>query len=372
MDATAVPANRGGVGRYVDALVANLVGSITIACQSRDAAHYGRIAPNARILAQSSAITSVPLRLLWEQIFLPRLAASVSAQIIHSPHYTIPLLSRKRHVVTFHDGTFFTHPAAHGRLKRTFFSWWMRRSSRRASTIIVPSLATAQALAEALDMSVDQFTVIHLGVDRAVFCPPSLDEVTRDASEWGLSSRQWVAFLGTIEPRKNVPALVRAYRQTVRDLVRADPEANTPWLVIAGADGWETGLDAELAQVERPAHVVRLGYVPVDSLRSLLGGAALVVYPSLGEGFGLPVLEAMSCGAPVLTTTRLSLVEVGGDAVAYTDVDDRSISAAMTSLLQDDDRRADLSIQGVLRAQTFTWLKCASLHWDAYRKAVER
>jgi glycosyltransferase involved in cell wall biosynthesis len=116
--------------------------------------------------------------------------------------------------------------------------------------------------------------------------------------------------------------------------------------------------------------VRRPGYLPVEQLAALLGGADVVAYPSLGEGFGLPVLEAMACGAPVLTTRRLALPEIGGDAVAYTEPDPASIAAALASLLDDPERRKALSAAGIDRAATFTWDACAAAHVLAYERAA--
>ncbi len=130
-----------------------------------------------------------------------------------------------------------------------------------------------------------------------------------------------MAFLGTLEPRKNVPNLIRGFVQAVRD--RPDP----PVLVLAGGRGWDEQVDAAAHTVPSGVEVLRPGYLPLNDLPALLGGAEVVAYPALGEGFGLPVLEAMACGATVLTTPRLALPEVGGEAVAYTEPDADSIGA---------------------------------------------
>ncbi len=146
--------------------------------------------------------------------------------------------------------------------------------------------------------------------------------------------------------------------------------SQAPALVLAGGAGWDTSLDALLATLPPSVTVLRPGYLPLADLPGLLGGALLVAYPSLGEGFGLPVLEAMACGAPVLTTRRLALPEVGGDAVAYTDVDADSIAVALRSLLADADRRAALSAAAVERAAGFTWAASAQAHLASYERAL--
>jgi glycosyltransferase involved in cell wall biosynthesis len=141
--------------------------------------------------------------------------------------------------------------------------------------------------------------------------------------------------------------------------------------VLAGGSGWDDTIDAAVAEVPPHLQVLRPGYLRFSDLPGYLGGAVLVAYPSHGEGFGLPVLEAMACGAPVLTTQRLSLPEVGGDAVAYTEPDPASIAAALGALLDDPDRRARLGAAGHERSLEFTWAASAEAHLAAFRRALE-
>jgi glycosyltransferase involved in cell wall biosynthesis len=367
IDATAVPANRGGVGRYVDGLLHAMEGRFAIACQQHDADFYRALAPSATILPQSGRIASAPARLVWEQVFLPRLARRIGAQVVHSPHYTVPLLLRVPRVVTFHDATFFSDPGLHTRVKRIFFSLWTRVSARLADVAIVPSQATADELARFVRRK-RGYVVAHHGVDFDTFHEPSADEISEASGRLGLGSAPWIAFIGTIEPRKNLPALVRGYRAMAESW---DPRnGSVPALALAGGAGWETTLDAEIAKVASPAVVHQLGFIDLELVRGYLGGALLVTYPSLGEGFGLPVLEAMACGVPVLTTRQLALPEVGGDAVAYSETDAASIGAALLSLAGDGRERSRLAQAGVERSSLFTWQASARVHLEAFRSAV--
>jgi glycosyltransferase involved in cell wall biosynthesis len=140
--------------------------------------------------------------------------------------------------------------------------------------------------------------------------------------------------------------------------------------VLSGARGWDVTANAELdaiaAAPRSERSVIEAGYLPLGLLKGFLGGADLVVYPSLGEGFGLPVLEAMSCGTAVLTTNRLSIPEVGGEAVAYTEPDTDSIAVALGALLRDGPRRQELALAGLSRSQLFTWSECAARYSAAY------
>src|SRR4029079_10471451 len=133
-------------------------------------------------------------------------------------------------------------------------------------------------------------------------------------------------------------------------------------LVLAGAPGWDSGIEPALAAVPSGLTVLRPGHVPVDMLPGFLGGADVVAYPSLGEGCGLPVLEAMACGAAVLTTRKLALPEVGGDAVAYTGTGAGDIAAALSDLLDRPEQRAELAAAAVQRAAGFTWEATAEAH----------
>ncbi|MGY1604120.1 glycosyltransferase family 4 protein [Geodermatophilus sp. SYSU D00815] len=367
LDATAVPANRGGVGRYVDQLVPALdalEADLVVVCQSRDLEYYGKLAPTGDVVAAPENVSRVPARLVWEQTGLPRLAERVGAEVIHSPHYTMPLRSRVPVVTTLHDATFFTHPDVHIPVKRMFFRSWTKASLRRAARCVVPSYATLDELTRVTGGVRGQVDVAHHGVDPCVFRLPTGGEKEAVREHLGLRARSYVAFLGTIEPRKNVPFLIEGWRRAVADL----PEP--PALVVAGGRGWDTRIEDALASVPDHLEVHLPGYLPLDMLKGFLGGAEVVAYPSMGEGFGLPVLEAMACGAPVLTTTSLALPEVGGDAVAYTDATAAGIGAELAALLADGRRRAELSALAVERAATFTWTACAQQHLRTYARAV--
>jgi glycosyltransferase involved in cell wall biosynthesis len=144
-----------------------------------------------------------------------------------------------------------------------------------------------------------------------------------------------------------------------------------PALVLAGGGSWSEEVDAAVASVPPHLRLCRPGYLPSSDLPGFLGGALVAAFPSRGEGFGLPVLEAMACGAPVLTTHCTSLPEVGGDAVEYTEPDAAAIGAALRSLIEDPSRRASLGIAGHARAQQFTWAASAAAHLDSYKRAAD-
>jgi glycosyltransferase involved in cell wall biosynthesis len=368
VDATAVPADRGGVGRYVDGLLAALAAQdadLAIVCQRADAERYSRMAGSAEVVPGPVAIAHRPARLAWEQTGLPLVATQVGAQVLHSPHYTMPMRCSVPVVVTLHDATFFTEPEMHSSVKGTFFRSATRTALRRAARVVTPSKATREELVRVLEADATKIDVAYHGVDQGTFHVPTQDEKARVQARLGLSGQSYIAFLGMLEPRKNVPGLVQGWVEACEG---RDP---APALVLAGGSGWDDTIDATIAQVPSHLRVLRPGYLRFTDLPGYLGGAVLVAYPSHGEGFGLPVLEAMACGAPVLTTDRLSLPEVGGDAVAYTEPDPGSIAAALSALLDDPDRRAALGAAGHERSLEFTWAASAEAHLAAYARALD-
>jgi len=366
LDATAIPADRGGVGRYVDELLPALAAQgadLVVVAQRRDAAGFAELVPGAEIVSAPAGIERRAARLAWEQVGLPGVVRRVRADVLHSPHYTLPRFSPVPVTVTLHDATFFSHPELHSRTKGQFFRSAIRTAVRRADALVVPSAATGAQVRLFAGGAQSAFHVAFHGVDTAVFHPVDGAARARIARSLGIEGR-YVGFLGTLEPRKNVPALIGAWVDAVTD--RLDP----PALVLAGGRGWDREVDPAIAAVPSHLRVVRAGYLPFDDLPAFLGGAQVLAYPSLGEGFGLPVLEAMACGAVVLTTRELSLPEVGGDAVAYCGTDRASIAHELVALLDDATRRAALCEAAVRRAGLFTWASSAARHLEAYESAI--
>ncbi|ABK52201.1 glycosyl transferase, group 1 [Acidothermus cellulolyticus 11B] len=367
IDATAVPADRGGLGRYVDGLLAALgaLGAdVAVVCQRVDAERYGRMLPNAQIVAGPASLANRTARLAWEQTGLPLIAEHVGARVLHTPNYSVPLHSPVPVVTTIHDATFFSEPELYPAARGAFYRAAIRSAVRRASRCIVPSKATREELVRLLEADPTRIDVAYHGVDHAIFHPPSDAERAHIFARLGLRDQQYVAFLGAFEPRKNVPSLVRGWVQAVKDMEKP------PALVIAGGAGWDDDIDAAIAEVPAHLRVIRPGYLRIADLAGYLGSAEVVAFPSHGEGFGLPVLEAMACGAAVLTTYRLSLPEVGGDAVAYTEPDAVSIGRALAALLADPDRRRALGEAAYRRSLEFSWTASAEAHLASYERAA--
>ncbi|XVQ12250.1 glycosyltransferase family 4 protein [Spirillospora sp. CA-255316] len=367
LDATAVPADRGALGRYVDGLLRalhELGADLAVACQRADEERYGALAPGARIVKGPAALAHRASRLSWEQSGLPYVAGQVGADVIHLPTYSIPINAGRPTVVTIHDLTVFAEPEVHDPVRATYIKSATRTAARRATRLVAPSRATRDELVRLLGADPASIDVAYHGVDHEVFHRPSEDEIKRVSDRLGLHGHPYVAYLGALEPRKNVPNLIRGWVRACSDY--PDP----PALVLAGSGGWDDEVDAALATVPLELRVVRPGYLPWASLPGFFGGALAVALPSKGEGFGLPVLEAMSCGAPVLTTRRGPLPEVGGDAVAYTEPDAASIAAALEELVEGPERRETLADAAYARAQGFSWTASAEAHLASFERAV--
>lgn len=365
LDATSIPPNKGGVARYLAGLLSGLTDAgvrIHVAVKREDFAWLRPQAPEHHYVEVPGIVSARPVRLAWEQAGLPRLAARLGATTIHSPHYTFPIAARGRRVVTIHDATFFSRPDDHGRLKRVFFTTWIRLARRLADVVVTPSRATADEMQRFAGRARRVEVALH-GVDPEVFHAPTREEVTRFARGLSLdTAKGWIAFLGTVEPRKNVGALIRAHEAARQ----ADP--GVPPLLVAGGLGWDEDAAALLTAAgnQAAAPVRYVGYLDLDDLAAFLGGSSFVVYPSSAEGFGLPVLEAMSTGAAVLTAPRLAIPEVGGEAVEYAEPTRDGIEAGILRLAGDPGLRRSLSAAGAERARLFTWKACAEVHVRAY------
>ena len=369
VDATDVPTDRGALGRYVDGLIGALGSAgadLAVVCQRADEERYGGLAPGATIVAGPAALGHRSARLAWEQSGLPVVAQQVNADVIHMPYYSMPLRPGRPTVVTIHDVTFFTEPEHHSTATAMFYKSAIRSATRRATRLIVPSNATRDELVRVLGVDPARIDVAYHGVDHRLFHRPEPRQITRVSARLGRHGKPDVAFLGSLEPRKNVAALIRGWAGAVADL------AEPPALVLGGGGGWSDEVDAAVSAIPPHLRLCRPGYLPFADLPGFLGGSLLVAFPSRGEGFGLPVLEAMACGAAVLTTHRTSLPEVGGQAVAYTEPDPDSIKVALRALLDDPERRATLGAAGYARAQEFTWAASAAAHVASYKRAADQ
>jgi glycosyltransferase involved in cell wall biosynthesis len=311
--------------------------------------------------------TQNPLaRIVWEQTILPWELQRTQVDLLHAMAFAGPILSHVPMVVTIYDLSFLRFPEAFRPFNRWYLSQFTKLSARRARRLIAISESTRRDVVRYFGVPEDQVDVVYCGVD-PWFRPLEAEQQERFRRAYALPDK-YILFLGTLEPRKNLDRLVSAYSHWCR------AESGVPPLVIAGARGWyyQTVLDL-VRTLGLEDMVVLLGYVPQQDLPSLYSSAQMFVYPSLFEGFGLPVLEAMAAGVPVITSNVSSLPEVAGDAGVLVDPTDvEGLAAAIGSLWRDPDRRRSLSSAGIEQASRFSWSDAAQKTMSVYERAMGR
>ena len=302
----------------------------------------------------------MPLGVLWQQLELPRLLERHGADLLWSPLQTLPVVRALRGpegrdlpaVVTVHDLTVVLYPETHRLKVRWSQLPFLGRSLARARRIVAVSEATARDLRFHFPDTAERIRVVPEGVDPA-FHPAKDDEIAGIREELG-TPEGYLLYVGTLEPRKSVETLLNAWERLHDDREEAPP------LLLAGGGGWRNrGLRRRLAELE-PLGVRHLGRVEPERLVRLFQGASVFVYPSLYEGFGLPPLEAMACGVPVVASDASSLPEVVGDGgVLVPARDSRALAAEVGRILDDPELASELGTRGRERAARFTWERAA-------------
>ncbi len=288
---------------------------------------------------------------------LERLALAVELwpyrpQLLHSPDFIGPLAAGWRSVITIHDLTFLIYPQFLTAESRRYYNQQITASVRGAQAILADSEATRQDILERLPVPADCVHTVHLAQD-ARFAPQPQPAVAAMRTRHALPD-EYFLFVGTFEPRKNLPALLRAYALVRQQL----PDA--PALVLAGNSGWlQPELQTQAAGLHLQKHLLLRPDFPAEDLPALYTGASVLALPSHYEGFGMPVLEAMACGTPVVISERGSLPEIaGGAAISCAPDDDASIARALQSALSDTALRSQVRAAGLARAATFSWERC--------------
>lgn len=306
--------------------------------------------------------TGNPLvRILWEQAVLPFQLVKEGIDLFHSLAFVQPLFCSCPGVVTIYDLSFLLFPEGFNPWKRLYLRYMTPYSARRSRRVIALSQSTKNDLSRLFRIPGEKIEVIPCGVDPR-FRPLNGNLVSRFRQRRGLPEGM-ILFVGTIERRKNVGLLLEAYAQIEKDIPHA--------LVLAGARGW--GADGILAQAERLdlAHVIFAGYVEQEELPLWYNAADLLAYPSLYEGFGLPPLEAMASGTPVLTSNTSSLPEVVGDAGILVDPQNADeIARAMLKVLRDKGLQEEMQKRGLERAKRFTWQGAAEETVRVYEEVM--
>jgi glycosyltransferase involved in cell wall biosynthesis len=303
----------------------------------------------------------------WHQVGVTLAARYRRCALLHLPAGLGPIRGSFPKVLTVHDAMPVRFPAMFRPWYRKYAAVVMPRVAQAARAVITGSQAAKQEIVEWLRVPPERVTVVPYGVD-PVFgpLPPEHDRVAAVRTRYNLP-RQFALTVGSVEPRKNLPRLIEAV-----SILRARPGTSDIRLVHAGAEGWRPEEARAAVKTHGLDGAVRfLGYVPVDELRVLYATARVFVYPSLWEGFGLPPLEAMACGCPVLTSRVSALPEVAGGAAVLVDPTSVDELAAGIATLWCDDSLRDENIQrGLERAREFTWKRAAEETAIVYDKAL--
>ncbi|HYH05811.1 MAG TPA: glycosyltransferase family 1 protein [Thermoanaerobaculia bacterium] len=328
IDGRPLVGNRTGIGVHTAEIARRLSGKVTIAS-------HAEIADRGGLDRCTFRVDRMPLGVAWQQLTLPR----IDADVLWGPHGTLPLAWRKPSVVTLHDFTSITMPGRH-RLKTILsFNLFIGRSLEQATRIACVSRAVADEAMRGFGVDAAKLELVPNGVD-AFFSPGGEEE-------------DYVLFTGTLEPRKGIEDLIAAWTSL--------PQPR-PRLVLCGDAGWKTRIDD-------PA-IERTGYVTRERLRELYRGARAFVYPSRYEGFGIPPLEAMACGAPVIATRTGAIAEFAeGAALLLEPGDVSALRAALARLLGDPSLRRELRARGPERAKAWTWDRGAAAMHELLRDA---
>ena len=286
--------------------------------------------------------------------------------LYHEPNYlTLPTDIPK--VVTVHDLSWIRFPDMHPVERVRAMDKYFKPALDSASLILTDSDFVQQELIDVFAVKPERMQTVRLGVE-ALFKPQTKETTLSVLGTHGLVHGQYLIAVGTLEPRKNLQVALRAFMTLPAKLRQSFP------LVIVGMKGWHTSeLTKSLAPLIASGEVRQLGYLPREDLATVLAGATALVYPSIYEGFGLPPLEAMACGVPVIASNVSSIPEVVGDTGILIDPHDvEGLASAMKDLLEHPDLRDDLSAKALKRSATFSWESCVDQTVDAYRAVLSK
>lgn len=300
-------------------------------------------------------VKSLPFNRLWTHYRLSREIWENSPGTLFVPAHVLPLYHPKKSVVTLHDVGYLYYPEAHTAKSRAYLDVSTRWSAAQAAQIIAVSQATKNDLVQHYRIAPEKISVIYHGYDHTQFQPvqdPALLAAVRQ--RYCLGDSRFFFYVGTLQPRKNLGRLLEAFER----LTRA-PEFADVKLLLGGKPGWLSRPILEKAAALK-GKVLLPGYIPDADLPLLYGAATAFVFPSLYEGFGMPVLEALACGCPVICSNSSSLPEVAGEAALYHHpLDSAALQDCLLRMLTEPELGQTLRAKGLTQAQKFSWEKCA-------------
>jgi glycosyltransferase involved in cell wall biosynthesis len=371
IDCTQVSRTKAGVGVYAE----NMVRELTlldsgikwfILVQDDDPdLDFSGCSDVTLIRVSGKIFRKLPFRFLLEQLFIPLLALRYRINVIHSLHYSFPLVPMfSKKVVTIHDMTMFLMPDMHMASKVRYFRFFIGAAARRADALSFVSQSTQKDFLKFFPHPAPSCNVVRLGKGPQFRPDINPQEVERVVRKYGLA-QPYVLYIGTIEPRKNLVRLVEAFST----LTQTYP---THTLVIAGMKGWMYESLFELVgTLDLESRVVFTGFVSEEDKPYLIRGAEIFTYVSLYEGFGIPVLEALACGTPTLTSDVSSIPEIAGDSALLIDPSSvQEIATGLERLLGDVSLRNELAAKSISQAARFSWPDTAADMLRVYRKAA--
>lgn len=371
IDCTQITRTKAGVGVYAENMVRELIRlesgiSWFLLAQDDDPDFDLSRHNNVTLLRVNSRIfRRLPFRFLLEQFFIPLLALRYRIDVVHSLHYSFPLVPMfAKKVVTIHDMTMFLMPDMHLPSKVRYFQFFIGAAARRADALSFVSHSSQEDFLKLFPQPAPSCSIVPLGKGSQFgpdLDPQRIKEVVR---KYGIM-QPFVLYLGTIEPRKNLVRLTEAFSS----LTKTHPSHS---LVIAGMKGWMYESLFELVRtLGLETRVVFTGFVSEEDKPYLIRGAEIFAYVSLYEGFGIPVLEALACGTPTLTSNTSSIPEITGDAALLIDPSNtQEIAAGLERLLGDAPLRDQLSVKSISQAARFSWSHTAADTLNVYRKAL--
>lgn len=333
IDGRPLVGNRTGIGVHTAEIARRLPFDVTVAS-------HAEIRDRSGLESLRFRVDPMPLGVLWQQLRLPRL----DADVLWGPHGTLPLAWKKPSVVTLHDFTSITMPLRHRVKTILSFNLFIGASLEQATRVACVSRVIADEAMRGFGVSASKIEIVPNGVD-AFFTPGDGEE------------EDFILFTGTLEPRKGLDDLVDAWRALPRP---------RPRLVLCGGEGWGT-------RIEDEDGIVRTGYVSREKLRDLYRRALVFVYPSRHEGFGIPPLEAMACGAPVIATRTGAIADYAEGAALLVDPGARdALRDALARIVRDASLRRELRAIGPDRASAWTWERGARAMSELVSHAATR
>jgi len=304
-----------------------------------------------------SRVLAWPPKYLWTQIRLSFEMARRAPDLLFVPAHAIPMVHPKNIVTTCHDIGFEHFPELYSRLELHYHRFAMRLAARRAKKIITPSEFTKNEMARTYGVDPGKFRVIYHGFDRAKYRIVEDQPAIEDVLKKYKITKPFILYIGRLEKKKNTTGLVEAFQE----LRSKNLELRNVSLVLVGQPGFGfEEVEEKIKKYNLQERIIMPGWVGGEELPYLLNAAEVFVFPSFYEGFGLPVLEAMACGTPVVASRVTSIPEVGGEAIEYFNPQDiAEMAEKMRKVLADPNLRADLRRRGLERAKQFSWEKCA-------------